>query len=381
LGAGGIGRVGAEVRRRLLELGHEVYSLESPGEGLVPYFKYTLFDLARKIPHGMDVYHAITPMESIWLPKGKGVVCVFDIIALTHPGKYGGRWGFEGNRSMVTIHDLFTLTNPEAIGAGMGYSWLKKVIGRNYFKFACSQAVKCRYVIVVSEHVKRELLEYFDIDEDRVKVIKSGIREDLEPSPKPDGKFRLGYIGQLDKRKRVDLLIEAFKRSNLDELVIGGVGLDEAKLKVLAEGDSRIKFLGLVPDEGLADFYNSLDWFVFPTAIEGYGLPLVEAMACKKPAVVLEDAIIPDDVKDRCFVTDNLVEFFKQRPHADGLEDNYRFAKEHTWRGCVDQYIQLYEEVRMNEGGPRFSGKQALTKIQKQERAKKRKRRKRHTGR
>ena len=347
LKAGGIGRVSAEIRKKLVELGHEVYSLEAPGEGLVSYFKYTLLDLARKIPKGMDIYHAITPMESIWLPKGRGVACVFDIIALTHPSKYGGRWGYGENRSMVTIHDLFTMTNPKAIGAGMGYSRLKSMIGRNYFKFACHQAVKCRYVIVISEHVKRELLKYFDVDEERVRVIKSGIKEDLNPMPKKDGVFRVGYLGQLDKRKRVDLLIEAFKKSDLDELAIGGVGLDGGKLKAMADGDSRIKFLGLVPDEEICSFYNSLDYFVFPTAIEGYGLPPVEAMACKKPVVVLEDAIIPRDVKDRCLVTENLGAFFShiQDIEVDGLEDNYRFAKEHSWDRCAEEYVKLYREV------------------------------------
>ncbi|WP_225370026.1 glycosyltransferase [Methanobrevibacter arboriphilus] len=58
-------------------------------------------------------------------------------------------------------------------------------------------------------------------------------------------------------------------------------------------------FLGFISDEDMVDFYNSLDVFVFPTIMEGYGMPIVEAMACGKPVITLEDAYIPHDIKKK----------------------------------------------------------------------------------
>jgi len=351
LKGGGIGRVSAEIRDGLRRQGHEVHTISTSREGLVSYFKYTLLDIPFRIPSGMDIYHAVTPMESIWIPKDKGISIILDIIALTHPGKYGGRWGFGNGKGIVTFHDLFTMTHPKYLGAGLGYSKLKSFIGQTYFGFACKQAIKCKYIVTVSEHVKQEVIRHFGVDSEKIRVIKSGIREDLEPKPKQDTVFRLGYLGQLDRRKRIDLLIEAFRKSKLDELVIGGVGLDEPLLKKQAEGDSRIKFLGLVPDDKLVDFYNSLDVFVFPTAIEGYGLPPVEAMACGKPTIVLHDAVIPWEVKSRCIIVKDLEMTLGNKGYVERLcksvnyDSNYNFAKEHNWNRCIDEYVELYEEV------------------------------------
>lgn len=347
LKGGGIGRVSSEIRDGLIRQGHEVHCVSTDKEGLVGYFKYTALEIPFKMPREMDIYHALTPMESIWIPKGKGISVILDLIAITHPDKYGGRL----SKGVVTFHDLFPMTNPGLQGAGLGQSKIKSGIAKWYFKFACKQAVKCRYIVTVSDPVKKEVIRLFNISEDKVRVIKSGINSDLEPQPKKDRIFRLGYLAQLDRRKRVDLLIKAFKKSTLGELVIGGRGLDEEYLRSLAEGDPRIKFLGFIPDETLVEFYNSLDVFVFPTAIEGYGLPPVEAMACKKPVMVLSDAIIPWEVKRRCIIVEDLGSTLWNKKYLDGLcksvdiEGNYKWAKDHNWDKCIEAYLDLYKEI------------------------------------
>ncbi len=183
--------------------------------------------------------------------------------------------------------------------------------------------------------------------------MKLGIRPDLEPAEKPDNTFRIGYLGQLDRRKRVGLLVEAFHHSEIEgELVIAGTGPEEVRLKAIADGDDRIKFLGGIPDDDLPGFYNSLDMFVFPTFIEGYSLPTVEAMACKKPVFVLSDSIIPKEVKDRCFTISDLTSLFWDIDYwatvANSklrLDSNYQFAKNHDWEKCVDTYEAIYRKI------------------------------------
>jgi glycosyltransferase involved in cell wall biosynthesis len=131
------------------------------------------------------------------------------------------------------------------------------------------------------------------------------------------------------------------------ELVIGGIGVDESRLRTLANGDDRIKFLGFIPDNQLKDFYNSLDTFIMPTIAEGYGLPIVEAMACGKKVVVREDENIPVEVKERCIVVPNLGWYTLGQDLGIKVDigDNYRWAKEHSWEKCIQEYVEVYKEV------------------------------------
>lgn len=320
----GLGRVSMEIAKGLERKGHSVYVVSTNKTSLYSYFFYTSCQIPFQLPKGYDVYHAVTPMESMWIPKDKGI---------------------------ITYHDLMIYTNPDKLGSGIGYNRWKNLIGVNYNKLAMRIGSRCKGITAVSEQTKDELARYLGVGEDKVRVIRSGIGKDLAPRKKKDGVFRVGYLGALDRRKRVELLIAAFKESDLEELVIGGTGLDGGLLKEQASGDERIKFKGRVPDGELEEFYNDLDVFVFPTWLEGYGLPIVEAMACKKPVVVLEDAGIPWEVKSRCVIVDKLDYVLGNKRYLEGrcrsidIEGNYEWAKEHNWDKAVDEYIKVYEEV------------------------------------
>jgi len=322
----GVTRIATEVLRGLVARKHSVCTISTNGTSLYSYFAYTLAEMPFRLPRkGIDVYHALATLEAMWLPK---------------------------ERSIATFLDLFTTTNPERAGAGMGHSKWKLAIGKKYFEIGSKLATRCRFLVCISEQTKQDVLEYLKVPEEKTKVIRLGIPDSLTPQPKKDKVFRIGTLGQLDRRKRMDLLISQFKASKLDaELVIAGQGMDKSMLKSLADGDKRIKFLGLVAEDKLNDFYNSLDIFVFPTWIEGYGLPPVEAMACMKPVVVLEDAIIPWEIKKRCVIIENLQIALGNRTYLENLckyidyEGNYQFAKEHSWDNCVEEHIKLYEEI------------------------------------
>ena len=320
----GIGRVSSEIANRLEARGHEVCRISTDTWSLYQYFKYTTYDLMTKIPKGYDIYHALTPLEATWIPKDRGVVTFYDFIPVLHP---------------------------ERAGTGLHSSWILKHGSKAYFNWACKMATRCKGLTAISQETKDELRTHFGVEKD-ITVVKLGIRPDLEPAEKPDSTFRIGYLGQLDRRKRVGLLVEAFYNSEIDgELVIAGTGPEEVRLKAIADGDDRIKFLGGIPDDTLVDFYNSLDMFVFPTFIEGYSLPTVEAMACKKPVFVLSDSIIPKAVKSRCFEVGNLsrlfkcLRYWKYRNKKTVVDSNYQFAKSHDWEKCVDTYEAMYRKI------------------------------------
>ena len=324
----GVTRIATEVSKELEKQGHEVIRVATDGESLYSYAWKTGVSILWKLPRNADVYHALATMEAMWLPKDK---------------------------SIATYLDLFTTTNPDRAGAGMGYSKWKLEVGRRYFHFGATIASRCRYLVCISDKTKQDVIEHITPDERKLKVIRLGISETLKPEHKKHERLTFGTLGQLDKRKRIDLLIKCFHGTDIDaDLLIAGAGPDRSLLEGLAARDPRIKFLGLVPENELNDFYNSLDMFIFPTGIEGYGLPAVEAMACGKPVVILTDAIIPRDIASRCSRVGNLSEFFASKQSVETIMaiggqryySNLNFANEHRWSKCVAEYIKLYEEIK-----------------------------------
>ena len=151
------------------------------------------------------------------------------------------------------------------------------------------------------------------------------------------------------KRKRIDLLIKSFLDADMEDsqLLIGGNGVEKENLQKLAGDDPRIKFMGFVADEEMNDFYNSLDVFVFPTAEEGYGMPIVEAMACAKPVVTLDDGIIPTNIKERTTITtkENLADTLKNREFNCDIKANIEFYKQHSIDSISDRLVKIYEKI------------------------------------
>lgn len=319
---GGIGRFSVEMYNGLKTQGYDITPVSTNLPGTIGHVFYSTIELAFRLPRGCDVYHCLTPMEAIYAPK---------------------------KLSIVTFHDLIPWIHLNSTHTHYAHGPTKKIMAlmsEYYFKTAARIAARCSFITCNSEQTRRELIEHLDLDESRVSVVRFGISQDLEPREKKDRVYRVGTLSYLDQRKRIDLLLQAFQAADVcGELVIGGTGVDYHRLKKLAQDDQRINFLGFIPEQQLTDFYNSLDVFIFPTKVEGYGLPIVEALACKKPVVVLRDSIIPDEIKSRCIVVNDLAEFFRNPEPSPDPEANYRFAKAHDWNNCIREYIVLYKRV------------------------------------
>jgi glycosyltransferase involved in cell wall biosynthesis len=322
LSNGGIGRFSVHMLEGLKKRGYEIAPVSTKRKSSIGHIIYSGIEMPFKIPRGCDIYHCLTPLEAIYAPK---------------------------SLSVVTYHDLIPWLHLRSTDTHYAQGWMKviKNLGSKYvFKTAAEIASRCRGIACNSEFTKRELVEHLGIDESVIRVIRFGINNSLEPRLKNSGVFRIGTLSYLDQRKRIDILIKAFLAADIDaELVIGGKGNDYSRLKRLAGNDKRIKFTGFIPEEKLTDFYNAMDLFVFTTKIEGYGLPIVEAFACKKPVVLLSDAIVTDEIRERCLIVDNLADFLRSPKISMDIEANYLFAKLHDWDNCVEEYIRLYRDV------------------------------------
>jgi len=328
----GIGRVSNELLKGLLNHDIQVDPVSTNSRSLPSYLYYSLVQSKLLLPSHADIYHAVTPVEGLYLPSGRGVLTILDLIPMVHPDK---------------------------CGAGIGYNGLLNKIGTEYFSYCARTASKkAEYITTISEMAKGDIVNYLKIKSEVVQVVTPGISNHLDKNliykNNSDNKRRefkiFGYLGQLDRRKRVDVLIKSFKSSAPKNcmLFIAGIGRDREKLKELAGSDKRIEFLGFISEDGLSHFYNYLDYFIFPTMAEGYGLPIVESLACGTPVVTLEDAVIPAEVKDKTIIVRDLREFFRDVQDSPVPPSIEIWAGMHNWGQYVDKHIELYGEVVAN---------------------------------
>ena len=237
--------------------------------------KWSFYEAPNKIKRAQArIYHALSPWESYAVSKSKG-------------------------KKIVTIHDIIPLLFPI-------YSFPKQLVLRKLYRKLLDISKSFDLIITNSSLTKEYLIKY-GFEKEKITVINPCINPELKPKrvKKPKNRFIVGTLTRLQKHKRVDLLVKAVKEIEDKDILclIAGKGEQENYLKKLAGDDKRIKFLGFIPESKKIGFYNSLDLFVFPSKIEGFGIPIIEALACKKPVLILKDSILPKETKELCLVT------------------------------------------------------------------------------
>lgn len=226
-----------------------------------------------------DVYHAITPMG--------GAAAIL-----------------AGKRNVVvTVHDLIPFHH-----SNYDYSWKYK-----YVRFCTRLCARRAAAVIVPYRVTRdEVVESLGGSPNRVHVVNYGVdhatyypRPELTRAPR-----RVLYIGEVSRSKGVDVLIRAFAEVKAQvpdaELIIGGkTNKDQPALEELARslGVEGITFKGFVPEEELATYYATTTLMVFPSRY-GFGLSVLEAMACGTPVVAAAALDAPEFVADAGLLVD-----------------------------------------------------------------------------
>ena len=183
-----------------------------------------------------------------------------------------------GGVRATTIHDLFPLRYP---------TWVHPQTHRMHSRKYEHAARTCDLIVVNSEFTAGEVVELLGFPRDRIGVAHPAI----SPSFRSDGPSRdlgapyLLTVATLDRRKNLETLLAAMQRvrtshPELRLVVVGAPGWQGPSLD--AEG---VLPLGYVDDEELAQLYRGARAFVYPSRFEGFGMPIVEAMACGTPVV------------------------------------------------------------------------------------------------
>ena len=233
---------------------------------------------------------------------------------------------------VVTVHDLAVLRHPEAFN-----QWT-----RRYSRFAVPRVARAaRRLIAVSEFTKGEIVELLGVPAERITVIPNGVGEPFAPDgPASEGDYVLA-VGTLEPRKNLAVVQQAAERSAAPLRVVGARGW----------GDVQVDgWLGRVSDSDLAALYRGARCLVYPSLYEGFGIPVLEAMACGTPVVtsrggateeVAGGAAVLVDPNDPAAVAAGIEEAASRRDElrALGLERAAQF----TWERVAAETRAVYE--------------------------------------
>ncbi len=266
---------------------------------------------------------------------------------------------------VATVHDLAFIRRPDT------YSW----VYRRYIYAQVRAAIQLANAItVVSEATKRDLIDLMDADPGKITVIYHGINERFAPITDQwylaamrtklglPGKFLLS-VGVVQRRKNIDTLLRAAKpliEQGLTEAVVlagrEGLGANEVRQTAVELGIlGRVYFLGYVGDEELVGLYNLAQCLVFPSWYEGFGLPILEAMACGCPVVASDSSSIPEVVGDAgvlfppgdvAALTTRLREVLTvEQLRKEMIRKGRLWASKFTWRETAAKHLEIYRRI------------------------------------
>jgi glycosyltransferase involved in cell wall biosynthesis len=271
---------------------------------------------------------------------------------------------------VVTIHDVIPYVLPE-------YAWRR--VSHLYVRLVSASAKRADAIIAVSECSRRDIERTLHIPAERVHVIGNAVDESFKPLTDAwqissvrerysVGEKYLLYFGGFDMRKNVLRLIRAYTRlpeamRREYQLVIAGrlhllghpLYPDPRPLVRELGLEGRVVFTGQIREQDKAPLYSGCTIFVFPSLYEGFGMPVLEAMACGAAVVTSNVSALPEVVGDAGVLVDPNSEEAIAAAMAELLDNPARRAelgrkarersRNFTWREVAEQTLQVYRQV------------------------------------
>lgn len=266
---------------------------------------------------------------------------------------------------IVTIHDMTLSLMPGR------HPWRKQLLVRPLIPLVARRAAR---VITVSQQARADIVRLLRVPEERVAVIAEAAAPIFRPAPEAEqarvraayglGRPYLLFIGTLEPRKNLIRLIRAWhslrQRGAIPHqlVIVGAPGWAYrriyAELHRLRCADDLI-FTGYLPLADLPALYSAADGFAFPSLAEGFGLPVLEAMACGTPVLVSNtpalvetagQAAVRVDPHDVSAIADGLERLLTDQPLRDRLR-RYGLARaaQFSWRRSAQATLALYHQV------------------------------------
>ncbi|HET9870677.1 MAG TPA: glycosyltransferase family 1 protein, partial [bacterium] len=267
---------------------------------------------------------------------------------------------------LLTLHDVM-FARP--LSAVRPHPTLRQNLVHWYKRMVIPPSVmKARRILTVSEHSKEQIFARLGVSPHRIHVTPEGVdRAFFAPRrrPAPGKEWKVLIHGAADERKNVYRVFQAawrwMKRGRRFQLSI--LGMDEAELRCtdyveqaeLLGISPHLRWLGRVPREQLAGIYAQADLFLYPSLLEGFGLPLLEAFACGVPVVTSNTTALPEVAGNAALLVDpespeaiaQGVERVMTRPalRRQLVARGMRRAREFNWARTARLTLEAYEQL------------------------------------
>jgi alpha-1,3-rhamnosyl/mannosyltransferase len=241
------------------------------------------------------------------------------------------------------------------------------------FDRAFAGMLKAARIIIVSDYSKREIVEHYDYPPERIHVVHHGVDRRYRPLSRearttaratylaPDNRFLILHVGSCIARKNVELLLEAVARLRHGGLAVRflqvGGSFSPAQWALIDRLNigQAVTQLPPQPNAALVEMYNAADAFAFPSLYEGFGIPLIEAMACGVPIACSEyelfrevcaDAALFADRRDAKAFATAIARPLTDAALADDLRRRgFERAAGFTWERCARETLAVYRQV------------------------------------
>jgi glycosyltransferase involved in cell wall biosynthesis len=332
------------------------YSLGRNPSGVAVYSREILLGLARAHPEERFQWH-FRPHRFLRsfrdaLPRNatRRILRGVPRAALFHALNQRVEVTATGPRTVATFHDLFVLTS----------DYSSPEFRERFSKQARQAAEHSDLIIAVSRFTAQQVEELLGVEPSRIRVIPHGSRAPLHITPARENLVLM--VGAVQKRKNVARLVKAFERMPPGwKLAIAGSaqGYGAAvELHAVEESPRRrdIEVLGYVPGVALEDLYSRARIFAFPSLDEGFGMPVLDAMARGAPVVTSRRSAIPEVAGDAALLVDpedveELGAALNRLAGDEGLRQDLaqrgrERAAEFTWEKAVERTWKVYAELR-----------------------------------
>lgn len=210
----------------------------------------------------------------------------------------------KSSRAVVVVHDTAFIDKAEFVA-----SRLRKFL----IKFVPKSINKAELVVTISESTKRSIISHYSVDEAKISVVNPAVNHDIFSPPSEEAKAAVKskykipkkyflYLGTIEPRKNIINIIKAYKslevdlKNNYCLVLAGGQGWLDQEIKTEIELSSKenILVLGYVDQQDMSSLYSGAEAFVFPSLYEGWGMPVLEAMACGTPVITANNSSLPE---------------------------------------------------------------------------------------
>lgn len=266
-----------------------------------------------------------------------------------------------GMRKVITVHDLIPLRFPGELSPAQATRF-RRIVSR----IRCADAI-----VAVSEHTKSEVVDLLEVDPERIHVVPNGVNPPSDSikegrvarclSGHRDS-YLIGSLGSTLLRKNLGVFSESlrmFRRRSARRpvLVRAGAALPDSLRAEIEKvlGPECLVELGRVSDEELEEFYAKIDVMAVPSTYEGFGLPVIEAMARGVPVAAADRTSLPEvggdaaryfDPGDPEAMADALAEIANSGEVAARMrEEGVRRASLFSWRKTLEGFYDVYRAL------------------------------------